>query len=85
MCLILSFAPLACLNSLLTLFCMADTVVFSAFSRAPANLIQAIDHSEDMYTGFKMTEFGYRVRLCFMLRVFVVRERSFASDTISCS
>ena len=41
--------------------CVGSCGLYRRSALAPFGGMAAISHSEDMYTGFKMTEHGYRV------------------------
>ena len=44
--------------------CVGSCGVYRRRALEPFGGVAAVAHSEDMYTGFKMTEAGYTVRSC---------------------
>lgn len=42
--------------------CVGSCAVYRRAAVEPFGGVAPIEHSEDMYTGYKMTEIGYRVR-----------------------
>lgn len=42
--------------------CVGSCAVYRRAAVEPFGGVAPIEHSEDMYTGYKMTELGYKVR-----------------------
>ena len=48
--------------------CVGSCAVYRREAVEPFGGVAPIEHSEDMYTGYKMTEIGYRVRATGLLK-----------------
>lgn len=67
--------------------CVGSCGLYRRAAVEPFGGVAAISHSEDMYTGFKMTEIGYKVRARCSCReivmprdVFLFRDRRSSHD-----